>query len=68
MDLDPYQPNFEEYQRRIKKSYEDFLRWTKEFKHYHPAGEGFVWEFDDEKMCMRKLKTETQEWEPYGEF
>ena len=65
MDLDPYQPTFDEYQRRIKKSYEDFLRWTKEFKHYHSAGEGYIWEFDDEKMCMRKLKIENHEWEPY---
>jgi len=37
----------------------------KEFKHYYPAGEGFIWEFDDEKMTMRKLKLENQEWEPY---
>lgn len=68
MDLDPYQPNFEELQRRIKKAYEDFHRWKKELQRYYPAGRNKIWVFDDENMCMRKLVLPQNEWEPYSEF
>lgn len=68
MDLDPYTPSFEEYQSKIRRAYEDFWKYKRELERHYPAGPNKIWDFDDENLCMRKLKLENQEWEPYGEF
>ena len=68
MDSDPYFPTFDEYQKKIRRAYEDFWKFKRELEYYYPAGPNRIWDFDDENMCMRKLKLENQEWEPYSEF
>ena len=68
MELDPFIPTFDEYQKKIRRAYEDFWQFKRELEQYYPAGPNKIWDFNDETMSMRKLKIETQEWEPYSEF
>jgi hypothetical protein len=67
MDLDPFTPTFKEYQKKIRRAYEDFWKYKNELERYFPAGPNKIWDFDDENMCMRKLKLPDCEWEKFEE-
>ena len=68
MEIDPYIPTFEEYQKKIRRSYEDFWQFKRELDQYYPAGPNKIWDYDDESSSMRRVSLPEMEWEPYGEF